>query len=97
MKSVMIVYNQILQEEITAILDDLGLRGYTRFDDVRGRGTTDGDPHMGTHTWPVLNGAMVVVVEDESVEPLLQRLDDLDKAAPGRGIRAFVWAVEAVL
>ncbi|MFU8803933.1 MAG: PG0541 family transporter-associated protein [Bradymonadaceae bacterium] len=95
MKSIMIVYNQILDEELLDLLDSLSIRGFTRWNDVQGRGTRTGDPHMGTHTWPSLNGAMICVVEDDQVEGLLEAIKDMD--ADERGLRAFVWHVEEAI
>lgn len=94
MKAVMIVYNQVMQRELMDLLDELEVRGFTRFDEVRGRGTTDGEPHMGTHTWPSLNGAVICVVEDEKVASLLDEVEQLDEGPKDRGIRAFVWDIE---
>ncbi len=94
MKTVMIVYNQVIQRELIDLLDELQIRGYTRFDEVRGRGSNDGEPHMGTHTWPSLNGAMICVIDEEMVDPLLEGVEQLDEGPKDRGIRAFVWNVE---
>ena len=94
MKAVMIMYNQILEREVEEILNRLSLRGFTRWQDVQGRGTEEGEPHMGTHTWPVLNGTILTVVGAEAVPMLLEALRSLDRSAPGRGVRAFVWAIE---
>lgn len=94
MKSVFIVHNQVMRQEVRELLDELELRGFTRFDDLKGRGSTDGNPHMGTHTWPALNGAILCIVEDHQVDPLLEGIKQLDTGPVDRGIRAFVWTVE---
>ncbi|RDV39643.1 hypothetical protein DV096_03510 [Bradymonadaceae bacterium TMQ3] len=95
MKAVMITYNEVLSERLIHLLDALELRGFTRWNGVQGRGTTTGEPHMGNHIWPSLNGAMYVVVEDEDLEAFLEALSELD--AQGRGLRAFVSPVERVI
>ena len=97
MKSIMIVYNQVMSEELLDLVDELDVRGFTRWRDVQGRGTKCGDPHMGTHTWPALNGAMLCVVEDERVDTILEALRALDREAERRGLRAFVWNVEQAI
>jgi nitrogen regulatory protein PII len=95
MKTVFIVFNQAFTERIEAILDHQGVRGFTRWVDVQGRGTHKGEPHLGTHTWPAMNSAMLCVVEDSNVDPLLDSLRKLDEKSEMQGLRAFVWNIEA--
>jgi hypothetical protein len=97
MKTVFIAFNQALNERIEAILEHHNVRGFTRWVDVQGRGTRTGEPHLGTHTWPAMNSAILTVVEDDVVDPLLVSLRKLDEKSEMQGLRAFVWAVEAQL
>jgi nitrogen regulatory protein PII len=94
MKAVLIAYHQILADEMLGVLDAQGIRGFTRWSDVQGRGSDAGEPHMGSHTWPALNGALLCVVDDAQVAPLLDALRNLGRAAEAEGIRSFVWAIE---
>lgn len=71
----------------------LKIRGYTGWANMTGRGTTTGDPHMGTHTWPEMNSAVMTVVEDNQVDDLLKSIKELDKINEEVGIKAFVWDV----
>ena len=64
MKSVLIVYNQANNERVEYMLDTLGIRGFTQWENVQGRGNVQGDPHRGTHTWPELNNAILTIVPD---------------------------------
>lgn len=59
-----------------------------------GRGSKTGEPHYGTHAWPSLNGAILTVVPDEKVKPILEDLKALDATSDVMGIRAFVWNIE---
>ena len=88
MKSVLIT------ERVEFMLDKLGIRGFTFFEQVQGRGTKDGDPHRGTHTWPEMNSAIITVIEDSQVESLLSAVKKLDMRNPAIGVRAFVWNIE---
>ena len=97
MKAVFIVYNQAYGDEIVAIVEGLGQRGFTRFDGVGGRGSVDGIPHLDSHAWPEYNDALLLMVEDSTVAPLLQALRDKDDQTPDLGIRAFSWNLEQVL
>lgn len=94
MKALFITYNQAYNEEIIEVLDLFGQRGFTRWQDVQGRGGIDGIPHMGNHAWPEMNHSLLAFVQDDKVEPILVELRRRDEAAPDLGLRAFVWNVE---
>lgn len=94
MKCVFIVYNQANTERVEYMLDEMGIRGFTFFEQVQGRGSRDGEPRRGTHTWPEMNSAMMTVVEDDRVDELLQTVRKLDNRNREVGVRAFVWNIE---
>ena len=52
MKAVFLSYNQALTDRVNAILDEQGIRGFTRWALTEGRGSVDGEPHYGTHAPP---------------------------------------------
>ena len=95
MKAVFIAFNQALTEKVDEILDELLIRGLTQWTEVKGRGTENGEPHMGTHTWPALNNTILAIVENEKVKPLLDKLKDLNEEVEDQGLRAFVWDIES--
>ncbi len=97
MKAVMIVYNQSISDEVYEALDNVHIRGFTRWVDVHGRGSESGEPHYGTHIWPSLNAVILTVVEEDRVEPLLNEVRRINQLAEAEGIRAFVWAVEQMV
>ena len=94
MKAVFIVYNQTNTERVDYMFDRLGIRGFTTWEQVNGRGSVSGEPRMGTHTWPEMNSATMTVVEDDRVEELLSCIKKLDKRNEEIGVRAFVWNIE---
>jgi nitrogen regulatory protein PII len=93
MKAVLIVFNQAHTERMEYMLERLGIRGYTWWNDVRGRGSETGDPRMGTHTWPEMNSAALLIIPDEKVDPVLESVRKLDGINREVGIRAFVWEI----
>lgn len=93
MKAVFIVYNQAQTEKVEYLFDKLDIRGFTRWTGLTGRGSVDGPPHMGTHTWPEQNTARMAVVEDDAVAGILDSVKKLDEVNKDVGIRAFVWDV----
>ena len=94
MKTVFIAYDPALQDYVIDALNDSNVRGYTFFEQAGGRGSRTGDPHLGSHAWPSMNSAILSVMEDEKVQPLLRRLKQLDEDNQMLGLRAFVWNVE---
>lgn len=94
MKSVFIVFNQSNTERVEYMLDELGIMGFTLFEQIQGRGTNGGEPRRGTHTWPEMNSAVMCILPDEKVDELLSVTRKLDKRNPEVGVRAFVWNIE---
>lgn len=80
--------------EITEILDDLGCRGFTMWQDIAGRGGYQGEPHYGNHAWPTMNNAILAFVDDDKVEGILEGIRYKDEETPDLGIRAFSWDIE---
>ncbi|MDF1572094.1 MAG: hypothetical protein P1P82_10805 [Bacteroidales bacterium] len=96
MKAIFIVYNQAHTEKVEYIFDKLNIRGFTRWTELTGRGSVDGDPHMNTHTWPEQNTARLTVVEDEMVPKVLEAVKKMDEINKDVGVRAFAWNIEAL-
>lgn len=94
MKAVFISYNQALTEAVDAIMSRLHIRGYTKWVDTVGRGSLNGEPHMGSHTWPSMNSSILTIVSDDKVQPLLDTLRNLDAKTEEQGTRAYVWNIE---
>ncbi len=94
MKAVYIVFNQAHTERVEYILDLLQIRGYSWWAEVEGRGSVDGEPRRGTHTWPEMNSALLTIVPEEKVKPLLERVKKVDEINKEVGIRAFVWKID---
>jgi len=94
MKSIFISFDQAYYEQIQTILTLNHVRGFTGWEAVTGRGSKTGEPHFGSHAWPSLNTAIITVVDDEKVKPILDELRVLDGTSELMGIRAFVWNIE---
>lgn len=94
MKTVFIVCNQGISRDVRDILEEKGIRGFTRWQEIQGQGSETGPPRMGTHTWPALNDAIMTVVPDDTATSLLKDLKALNEKLPHQGLRAFTWTVE---
>lgn len=97
MKSVMITFDQAFYERIVDVLDHLNCRGFSHWEQLRGRGTKTGEPHFGSHAWPSMCSAIMAVVDDNKVDPLLESLHAMDKETEMLGLRAFVWNIEKTI
>lgn len=95
MKALFISYNQAITERIEAMLDEVGIRGYTLFPLTHGRGSFTGEPHMANHTWPAMNSTVLAIVDDEKIEPAMAYLREIDADTQLQGLRAFVWDVSS--
>ena len=93
MKAIMIIYNQAHTEKVEYLLDNLGIKGYSLWENVQGRGSVSGVPHLGTHAWPEINKSVLTVVDDGLVESVLENVKRIDVVNDEVGIRAFVWDV----
>lgn len=94
MKAVFITYNQAYNEEIVEVLQMFKQRGFTRWQEIQGKGGFNGFPRMGSHAWPEMNNAIFAAVQDDKVQGILDELKKRDEAAPDLGLRAFVWNIE---
>ncbi len=97
MKAVFIVFNQALTERVLYMLECFKIKGFTQFPLVYGTGTNGGEPRMGSHAWPEMNSAIMTIVEDDLVDPLLKYVGKLDDVNKENGIRAFVWNIEKTI
>ncbi len=97
MKSILITFDVAFYERIIDLLDRMNCRGFTYWEHVQGRGTRTGEPHYGSHAWPSMASAILTVVDDAKVDPLLERLHAMDKETEMLGLRAFVWNIEKTI
>ena len=93
MKAVMIIYNQAHTEKVEYLIDMLGIKGYSLWENVQGRGSATGVPHLGTHAWPEINKSLLTIIDDSLVETVLDKVKKIDAVNKEVGIRAFVWDI----
>lgn len=93
MKAVFMACNQSMYDAVMDIMNDMELRGFTGWEELIGRGSKDGEPHLGSHAWPTMNSALISVMEDDKAAEFLKRLKQLDEDNDKQGLRAFAWSV----
>ena len=94
MKGIFIAYNQAYNMEIADAMQEIGVRGFTMWQDIAGRGSETGEPHLGNHAWPTMNNAILTFVPDDKVDAILAMVRAKDEETPALGLRAFVWNIE---
>jgi len=97
MKAILVTFDQAHYERIIDILERNNCRGFTAWEQVQGRGSATGEPHYGSHAWPSMASAVISIVEDHRVDPVLERLREIDLDRPKLGLRAFVWNIEQAI
>ncbi len=97
MKTIFIPFDQAFKDDVITVLNRNHVRGFTAWDEIQGRGSKDGEPHFGSHAWPSLNSAILTVVDDDKVKPIMEDLKTLDLSSEMLGLRAFVWNVEEMI
>ena len=93
MKMIMITYNEAIDMEVMEILENCGLKNYTKISGTLGRGTASGT-HLGTDTWPGLNNILYAVCPDDAVQKALAAVRELRKSLGKEGLKAFAWTLE---
>ena len=94
MKGIFVAYDQAYNMEIADAIEKIGVRGFTMWNDIAGRGGFSGEPHLGNHAWPTMNNAMLTFVPDDKVDEILAQLKAMDEETPNLGIRDFAWDIE---
>jgi len=97
MKAIFIAYNQAYYDEIAALLEKNGVRGFTEWNQIKGRGSETGEAHYGTHAWPTLNNAMITFVEDDKAPKIMELLHEHDLKTEELGLKAACWSIESMI
>ena len=95
MKMTMLTYNEAMDEEVMQLLEECGLRNYTKLEGTHGKGETSGT-HLGSETWPGLNNILYIACEDVQAKKIVAGVKELRKRLGREGVKAFVWEVEEV-
>ncbi|MBR5464754.1 MAG: hypothetical protein IKU77_03040 [Alistipes sp.] len=97
MKAVFVACDQAMYDSVMQLMDKMSIRGYTGWEELIGRGSQTGEPHLGSHAWPAMNSALIAMMEDEKAQEFLVALRQLDEENSNQGLRAFAWNVAEVM
>jgi len=93
MKMVFLSYKESQHDAVMAILEDLDIPAYTRFNQVQAK-FHKGRPRMGSHVWPGFNSAMLLAAEEETAGELVQRVRDFNERTEFEGIYIMCWTLD---
>jgi len=71
-----IVYEEILEGEVSSVLDKLKLNRYIKWDKVKGEWK---EKHMGTHIWPGEYHTVLAMVKKEETERLKEEIKKIQQ------------------
>ncbi len=94
MRLLFLVYDAVLDEEVTEVLDKCDRQGYTKWQRVLGRGERS-EPRMDTPVWPGFNNAVVMAATSGQEAALRESLAPL--VAGSGGLRLYALPVERLL
>lgn len=89
--------NQSMFDAVMDLMKNMGVRGFTGWEELMGCGTSTGEPHLGSHAWPTMNSALIAVMEDDKAVAFLAALKKLDEDNEQQGLRAFAWNVTEMM
>jgi nitrogen regulatory protein PII len=100
MKLVLIVFNFIYDEPVRAIIERLGIPGFTEVHRVFGTG--ESGKRFGTHAFPGHDTMLLTVLPEDQVPALIEEITRFkrglaDRARRHGGIKAFVLPVEQMV
>lgn len=80
MKLVIAILDSGVLHDVMKVLDELGIRQWTRWSDVHGAGQRN--IREGTPVWPGSNEVLLLVLPPEQVQPLIDRCHEVRHSFP---------------
>ncbi|OGW75137.1 MAG: hypothetical protein A2Z72_06915 [Omnitrophica bacterium RBG_13_46_9] len=94
-KMVMVVYNEVMDIEVSEILNQCAMQSYTKLAGVYGKGNVSG-VHLGTDVWPGRNNVLYIACEEKDARQIVSCVKELRKKLGREGVKAFVWSLDEV-
>ncbi len=95
MRFLFVAYNEALDDEVMALLQQSGVQEYTKWTKVQGRGRTSG-PHLMSHVWPKANNVLALAVEDRHAQSIMEGVRSLRESFGKEGLKAFELPLQEV-
>ena len=96
----LILFPNGFEEQVEAILDEIGAPGYSEGPNLVGRGSRG--RHFDNQVWPGATGEIFTAIETGQAEPLMQRLraldEELQRSSRGlHGLHVLSWPCQRLL
>jgi len=95
MKLVMICYNEAIDNEVIELLEQAGVKGYTKWTKVQGKGKTSG-PHLITAIWPKANNVIAAAVPQEVADAILEKVRGMKTKLGKEGLKTFMLPIDEI-
>ena len=92
MKKVEIIANLSVEEEVMNIIEEAGLKGFTKIPVVHGNGRTN--PKKGDSVCPEENFMLMIYTEENMAAIIKSRIKELKEKFPNEGIKYYATTVE---
>jgi hypothetical protein len=99
MKFAFVVYNDVLDDRISNILNEIGIDYYTEWEEVKGKGHQT-EAHLGIRPFPGYNCVRMIAFEDEdNLKKLIEILEVFNKDVMRKDdqIRLFQLPLEKIV
>ena len=92
MKKIEIIANLSVEEDIMNMLEEAGVKGFTKIPVVHGTGRTN--PKMGDSVWPEENFMLIIYTDEYMVPTIKSRVKELKEKFHNEGIKYYAVEVE---
>ena len=92
---VILIVDSGVEMDVMEVLEEMGLDHFTRFSDIAGSGETgrrEGDP-----IWPGLNTVLLLLMDNEKIQPLVDRCHAIRDTYPITPGMKFIVAPAVIL
>lgn len=96
MKMVIVVYNEVLDEEVVDCFNKCGINGYTKIPVAYGKGLSSGG-HFGNDIWPGKNIVIFCACEDEVAMKIKEEVEVFKERFKKEGVKAFFFSIEDMI
>ncbi len=83
-----LAYNAALESDVAELLEQMGIRAYTHWEDVKGSGHSG--PHLNDEVWPAVNALYMFAGPAAWETGLAEHVSRIRKRYPGEGIKLLV-------
>jgi len=90
----LIVYEEVLEGEVTSLVERLRIERYIKWDEVKGEWK---EKHMGTHVWPGEYHSILTMVEEGEATRLKEEIRKLRQRFPADEIWGWMVPLEEVI